>query len=219
MTYSYIFVFLILLFIIGIRHYVIKKRKRKLSDSLKANCFIQELTKVIDENKYNLLEERTRLIIIDPYGNEDLKKWIGTPPLNQKEIYENIKNDSKFFKEGIPYFWGKVILRHFDGPELFFDKWKSYCSINPFINDEIIGERRELKTEDWFVFVASQIEKSCLNLIENSYEKKNKNYIKGINFEVYCMEILKKNGWEVKQTPITGDQGVDIIASINGFRK
>jgi len=29
------------------------------------------------------------------------------------------------------------------------------------------------------------------------------------------MEILKQNGWEVKETPTTGDQGVDLIASIN----
>ena len=32
------------------------------------------------------------------------------------------------------------------------------------------------------------------------------------------MEILKKNGWEVKETPNTGDQGVDLIASMDNFR-
>ena len=42
--------------------------------------------------------------------------------------------------------------------------------------------------------------------------------IKGIRFENHCMEILKQNGWEVKETPNTGDQGVDLIASINDLR-
>ena len=32
------------------------------------------------------------------------------------------------------------------------------------------------------------------------------------------MEILKENGWKVKETPITGDQGVDLIASIDNLR-
>ena len=32
------------------------------------------------------------------------------------------------------------------------------------------------------------------------------------------MEILKKNGWKVKETPNTGDQGVDLIASIDNLR-
>ena len=52
--------------------------------------------------------------------------------------------------------------------ELFFEKWRSYCNENPTIDDEIIGSIRKLETEDWFVFIASQIEKSCLNLIKKT---------------------------------------------------
>ena len=76
-----------------------------------------------------------------------------------------------------------------------------------------------MENEDWFIFIASQIEKTCLNLIENNTSKNNnQNYKKGIIFENHCMEILKKNGWKVKETPITGDQGVDLIASIDNLR-
>ena len=32
------------------------------------------------------------------------------------------------------------------------------------------------------------------------------------------MDILKQNGWKVKETPNTGDQGVDLIASIENLR-
>jgi HJR/Mrr/RecB family endonuclease len=78
---------------------------------------------------------------------------------------------------------------------------------------------RILENEDWFIFIASQIEKTCLNLIENNTSRiNNQNYKKGIIFENHCMEILKENGWKVKETPITGDQGVDLIASIDNLR-
>jgi len=211
--------FIIFLIFIIIRDYQIKKKKYKLINALNSNFFIQTINNLIEENKYNLLEERIRLREIDAYGNEDYKKWIGNPPLDEKAIEKNIFNGSKRFKEGIPYFWEKVILKKFGSMELFFEKWRSYCDENPTIDDEIIGSIRNLENGDWYVFIASQIEKSCLNLIENDYSKKiNESYKKGIKFENHCKEILKQNGWEVKETPSTGDQGVDLIASINGLR-
>ena len=212
---SIIFVFLITIF----RAFLLKKRKDKLNNALNANYFLETINKLIEENKYNLLEERIRLKVIDAYGNEDLQKWIGNPPLDEKLIEKSINNGSNRFKEGIPYFWEKVILKNFSSQDSFFEKWKSYCKINPIINDEIIGANRNLENEDWFIFIASQIEKTCLNLIENNISNNNnKNYKKGIIFENHCMEILKKNGWKVKETPNTGDQGVDLIASIDNLR-
>lgn len=86
------------------------------------NYFLATLNKVIDDNKYNLLEERIRLKDIDAYGNEELKKWIGNPPLDESSISRNLNNGSKRFKEGIPYFWEKVILKEFSGQQSFFEK-------------------------------------------------------------------------------------------------
>ncbi len=215
----FIFILVIFILIIILRNYLLKKRRSKLNNALKANYFLETLNKVIDNNKYNLLEERIRLKDTDPYGNEDLKKWIGNPPLYESSISKSLNNRSKRFKEGIPYFWEKVILKEFSGQESFFEKWDSYRKVNPIINDEIIGAKRTLKNEDWFIFIASQIEKSCLNTIENNpLKKNNENYKKGIRFENQCMEILKQNGWKVKETPNTGDQGVDLIASIDNLR-
>ena len=99
--------FIIFLIFIIVRDYHIKKKKLKLYNALNSNFFIQTINKLIDENKYNLLEERIRLREIDAYGNEDYKKWIGNPPLNEKAIETNILYGSKRFKEGIPYFWKK----------------------------------------------------------------------------------------------------------------
>ena len=215
-----IILFLIILFLLIIfRNYLYKKRKYKLNNYLNANYFLETLNKVIDENKYNLLEERIRLKEIDAYGNEELKKWIGNPPLDEISIKNSIYSSSKKFKEGIPYFWVKVILKEFSGQDSFFEKWKSYRKVNPIINDEIIGANRVLQFEDWFIFIASQIERSCLKTIgNNSLQKNNQNYKKGIAFENHCMEILKQNGWKVRETPNTGDQGVDLIAYIDNLR-
>jgi len=220
MNNNIIVVFLIILILLIIcRSFLLKNRKYNLNNALNANYFLETLNKLIDENKYNLLEERIRLKDIDAYGNEDLRKWIGNPPLEERSIEKNINNGSKRFKEGIPYFWEKVILKEFSGQKSFFEKWKSYRIINPIINDEIIGAKRNLENEDWFIFIASQIEKSCLNAIKNkTLDNKSQNYKKGIIFENYCMEILKENGWKVKATPNTGDQGVDLIASIDNLR-
>jgi len=179
-------IFIIFLISIIARDYQIKKKKFKLNNALNSNCFIQTINNLIEENKYNLLEERIRLREIDAYGNEDYKKWIGNPPLDEKAIEKNILNGSKRFKEGIPYFWEKVILKKFGSMELFFEKWKSYCDMNPTIDDEIIGSIRKLETEDWFVFIASHIEKSCLNLIEKNYSSKNKKNTK----EVLDLKII-----------------------------
>ncbi len=221
MNKIFIIVFFLIIFnlLIFFKIFLLKKRKNKLNNALNANYFLETLNKLIYENKYNLLEERIRLKDIDAYGNEDLKKWIGNPPLEESLIEKSINNGSKRFKEGIPYFWEKVILKKFSGQDSFFEKWKSYRKINPIINDEIIGAKRNLKKEDWFVFIASQIEKSCLNALKNnSLENKNQNIKKGIIFENQCLEILKENGWKVKATPNTGDQGVDLIASVDNLR-
>ena len=209
-------IFIIFLIFVIVRDYQIKNKKFKLNNTLNSNFFIQTINNSIEENKYNLLEERIRLREIDAYGNEDYKKWIGNPPLEEKAIEKNIFNGSKRFKEGIPYFWEKVIVKKFGSIELFFEKWRSYCNENPTIDDEIIGSIRKLEIEDWFVFIAMQIEKSCLNLIENGYSKKiNANYKKGIKFENHCIKILKQHDWEVKEKHNNGDQGDDLIASIN----
>ena len=197
----------------------IKKRKReKLLINLGSKFFIDEINRIIEENKYNLLEERRRLKEIDPYGNENLDKWFGNPPINENLIHKNILEGATKFKEGIPYFWLKVIIRNFESVELFFDKWNYYKLKNPYIEDEIIGIKRKLNINDWYPFIASLIEKSCFKLSNESQINSKINYKKGLNFENFCFQKLQSQGWDVKETPLSGDQGVDLIASIDDLR-
>ena len=200
-------------------YYRLRKKKEKIKIHLQANVFIESINKLIEFHKYNLLEERRRLKKIDAYGNENLSRWIGNLPLNKLEIQRNIVEGSSKFNEGIPYFWLNVLLKDFGNTDSFFTKWDSYRTVNPLIEDEIYGIRRQLKKEDWYVFIASLIEKCCLNISkDNAPQNKFNNYKKGINFEYECKKILNEKGWEVEETSSTGDQGVDLIASIENFR-
>tara|TARA_B100000963_G_scaffold54827_1_gene43005 strand:- start:222 stop:1082 length:861 start_codon:yes stop_codon:yes gene_type:complete len=212
-----IFLLLIILVIIFISYKKINK-KRKLKLFLESNFFIVEIKKTIERNKFNLLEERKRLKSIDAYGNENLKRWFGKPPINKKEIKIDLSHNGYGFKEGIPYFWFREILKSFESIDIFFSKWEHYIRVNPIIKDEILGKDRKLKVEDWYLFIASMVEKSCINLIdEYKYENNLKNK-KGIAFENLCMKILISKGWRVEETPKSGDQGIDLIASIEKYR-
>ena len=85
---------------------------------------LETLNRLIEENKYNLLNERIRLKVIDAYGKEDLKKRIGNPPLDEKLIRKSLKNGSIRFKEGITYFWNKFILKRFPTKHIFLKNGK-----------------------------------------------------------------------------------------------
>jgi len=212
-----IFLLLIILTTIFISYNKISKKK-KLQLCLESNFFIEEIKKTIERNKFNLLEERKRLKSIDAYGNENLKRWFGKPPINKKEIKFDLSQNGYGFKEGIPYFWFREILKSFESIDIFFSKWEHYIRINPIIRDEILGKDRKLQFEDWYLFIASMVEKSCINLIDEYKYENNLNNQKGIAFENQCMKILISKGWRVEETPKSGDQGIDLIASIEKYR-
>ena len=212
-----IFLLLIILTTIFISYNKISKKK-KLQLCLESNFFIEEIKKTIERNKFNLLEERKRLKSIDAYGNENLKRWFGKPPINKKEIKFDLSQNGYGFKEGIPYFWFREILKSFESIDIFFSKWEHYIRINPIIWDEILGKDRKLQFEDWYLFIASMVEKSCINLIDEYKYENNLNNKKGIAFENQCMKILISKGWRVEETPKSGDQGIDLIASIEKYR-
>ncbi len=214
-----------------------EKKLKKVSASItKKNIdaseeFINQLVEIIEENKYGLLEERRKLVKKDSYGKEDIRRWVGNPELRPSNIelgfLINELGDDGFsdFKKGIPYFWFSVILPAIGGtsnPEknskIFFKKWKNYCLVNPKIDDEVKGTRRKVTEEDWYNAVASLVEKKCLELLKNPSSSKPNRSMTGIEFEEYCKSILEEAGWEVEDTPTSGDQGVDLIASIEDVR-
>ena len=79
-------IFIIFLIFIIVRNYQIKKKKFKLNNALNSNFFIQTINNLIEENKYNLLEERIRLREIDAYGNEDYENGLAIHLLMKKPL-------------------------------------------------------------------------------------------------------------------------------------
>ena len=105
--YIFLIIFISFSIFVIVKDYQIKPKRLKLNNTLNSNYFIQIINSLIEDNKYNLFKERTRLRDIDAYGHEDYKKWIGNPPFDEKALENNILNGFKRFREGIPYCWEK----------------------------------------------------------------------------------------------------------------
>lgn len=39
-----------------------------------------------------------------------------------------------------------------------------------------------------------------------------------IEYERYCAEVLRRDGWQTEMTPVSGDQGVDVVARLQGVK-
>lgn len=102
--------------------------------------------------------------------------------------YGNKINDA-WFRE-IEYFIDNVLVRN-----------------NPDFLDLI---NRELLTHHMHLFVNSLAENYSLDPVANI------DNLSPIEFEHYCANLLKANGWEASLTLATGDQGIDIVAKIFG---
>ena len=105
----------------------------------------------------------------------------------QHDAYGNIISE-KWFSE-IDYFINNVLSKN--------------NFINEFIGDPAI--RNELlKRIDEFVQSTIATESDLSTDVEQ---------MSGLDFEVFCANILRKSGWEARVTVGSGDQGIDIVAT------
>ncbi len=51
-------------------------------------------------------------------------------------------------------------------------------------------------------FLAILVEKSCFKLSNEIQIDRNINYKKELNFETFCLQKFKSQGWEVKHTAV-----------------
>jgi len=198
-----------------------------LARKARADEFRHFIESKIEEKKYALVSERKKLISRDAYGNEQLKKWIGSPLLDPAMIkLQFLAGNDEWFERGIPYFWYKVLLPSLssytgaaDQAEAFFAEWDNYLLAYPTCIDQTQGEnlKRSLGKQDWYSFVATEVENVCLAVIGNIQDQ-DVDTLSGVDYEEYCAQVLKNAGWEVETTVASGDQGVDLIAMIDGIR-
>ena len=193
----------------------------------KADAFISQIKEIINEHKFNLVSDRKKLVTKDAYGNVNLDKWIGQPLLQESMMrLQFLVGNNHWFSKGMPYFWYKIILPRIgnkgtdaENVTVFFERWNQYRRVNPTVIDASTNDRfeRERLEEDWYVEIGSYIEDICESVINES-KSGNINAMNGIDYEVYCARVLRENGWKVQNTPVTGDQGVDLIATIDDVR-
>ena len=204
----------------------IQKEEFNNRDPEAAEIFINKIIDIVDEKKFKLLEERRKFVKKDSYGNESFSRWFGDPPLEESQVkFCFISGYFDEFKKGVPYFWMSTILKRIGGTndnnvnaEIFFKEWKNYCLCVQEIDDHIQGKKRKIVLEDWYAAVLTLVENKCRELLDKPSSKNLKKDMTGVEFEEYCKKILIEAGWEVEDTPASGDQGVDLIASIEDLR-
>ena len=192
----------------------------------KADIFINKVKEIIYDNRYTLSSERNRLIKKDAYGNINYDNWFRLHE-NIREVEVNIAasiGGNKQWADGLPYFFLNVLLpnlygsnSHNNAPK-FFKDYRNYCKIYPDVIDATGSktiERTRIKS-DWFTEIANIVEEVCNELANDNTNIEVK--MTGIEYEQYCKRILQDAGWEVEDTTATGDQGVDLIASIENIR-
>lgn len=196
-------------------------------DRSKADAFANEIKGIIEEHKYNLAAERKKYVSKDAYGNESLDKWIGEPLLMQSMIkLQFLVGNDEWFLKGMPYFWYKVILPRIgntgepaDDVDVFFERYEQYRSVYSKVVDVSGNERieRDKTEEDWYAEIATYIEDACQSVMQAG-PTGSVDEMSGIDYEKHCAQLLEAAGWSVSDTAVTGDQGVDLIATKNNSR-
>lgn len=204
-----------------------RRAERDVIEQDTADRFISQIKDIIDEYKYNLVADRKKLVTKDSYGIVNMDKWIGQPLLDESMMrLQFMVGNDKWFNKGMPYFWYKVILPRIgntgtveDDVTIFFEKWDQYMKMYPYMIDTTTSERRERlkEKEDWYIEIGTYIENACELVLSDSHSSDIEE-MSGEDYEEYCARILEVEGWVLETTPTTGDQGVDLIASIEDFR-
>ena len=105
----------------------------------------------------------------------------------KKSIFEDAYgeiNERKWLEKEIPYF-----MEHHIYPKLTQEELLNIFLFSGEIYDDIVNRVKEVR------------------LPKTGYDPK----MTGFQFEDFCSELLKKNGWHVRKTKPGADQGVDLI--------
>lgn len=200
-----------------------EKKFFKVQEVEMANKFKKICQETIYKNRFALLTERKKYLTKDIYGKKIDIGWASE---------ENLKGDKN---TAIDYFWFNILeaelknaLKKIDYPKTGYISsditrdfyscldWAIYCFVTKKLNRVLrSGYNYKPFVIEWIV---EEINKVCDEIQEKSSQFGDTSSMNGIEFEQYCKSILEGAGWEVEDTPTSGDQGVDLIASIEDLR-
>ena len=225
---SFVILSLIVFLVLAYRHGEELTRKQILLETAKANE-IAEAKKIAEDKKLKDQEKlanepkvRTprRSITIEQYDalypqekiDRDLKKKQAEDfrSMLMKQISKHINALKLTYKQSIyKDNYGNIVT----------SKWEK--EMRHFVKSVIFGKNN-------YNMVISGDISDFLRVIPNAYEIVNEETVnalkkesfrnpsnvedmKPLDFEIYCSELLKSDGWSVHLTKKTGDQGVDIV--------
>lgn len=104
-----------------------------------------------------------------------------------------------------------------DYGRLVQDKWIS--EKNYFIDNVLKLSAPECSSLLDRVWMMNFIDEKVVNAkLEIDHDNVDLDAISPIDFEHHCADILRKAGWDARVTQASGDQGVDIVAEMDGMR-
>lgn len=164
-------------------------------------------TNLIEKHKHALYRERSKYTRIDPYGNIFDEGW--SKAAKAQEI------------SAIDYFFLNVVKPLIKTEKIGDPAHSSYYGTSPFTKYAYSD------LEEWFSYrygmpylrwlqqtINEELDKIEISQSVNS----NVDQMSGIDYEHYCKGLLEKAGWDVTISKATGDQGVDLVASMDNIR-
>jgi hypothetical protein len=184
----------------------------------------EEGISLIQSHKHALAMEKKRLIKVNPYGIVDDEEWIdeGIPSFVESVLMPSLEKQLKDEYE----------VNDIDEIDCFMDdEWRNAkdARINGRHSgaDPSIGSPEGwIESEDFYLSLSMRLEAEISSwcrahieaVITNLNSDQTAETLSGIEYEDFCKEILAEHGWEVIKTIASGDQGVDLVATLDTKR-
>ena len=174
----------------------------------------EAVRQVIHKHRYALAQEKRKYTTQDAYGVIDLSEWHekGIPYFEEKVL----SADSIFKAEGIDFYEAAYAFNMSKESE-FIINGEASMDFNENVAEEYDHGNYQ---EHWLNFCTELIEHEIAGIEGNSKNEPaiSVESMSGIEYEEYCKSLLEATGWAVSGTATTGDQGVDLIATMGGIR-
>ena len=172
----------------------------KSKDDKEKNFFLEKKEKIAQEEYHDRCANLIDLHIDALYRNWRNKRTV--------DDYGIVRDDA--WRKELIYFYEKVVLADkiaADSEKRMYDLFRCRGMV--------------LENDYFFNQFSIRVEKMMQSLDEDrkSFDGAlNEEIISGEDYEIYCADLLERNGWLVQRTPASGDQGVDLIAVTENIR-
>ena len=172
----------------------------KSKDDKEKNFFLEKEEKIAQEEYHDRCANLIDLHIDALYRNWRNKRTV--------DDYGIVRDDA--WRKELIYFYEKVVLADkiaADSEKRMYDLFRCRGMV--------------LENDYFFNQFSIRVEKMMQSLDEDrkSFDGAlNEEIISGEDYEIYCADLLERNGWLVQRTPASGDQGVDLIAVTENIR-